>query len=300
MRCTADELRIQAQAWAVFLDPDGAEPADDRAMRRRGFRLGRARDGLIPVTGDLMPEIAGKLTRLFDAYLSPRSGGGFQTADERAEAAESGEQRTADQHRHDVLAAIIDTAARSGEHPSIGGAAPTALVSVRQSDLTGGTGVAHADGIDIPISLRAAKHMICTGGTQRVTFDDHGRIIALGSPERCFTPHQRRAITLRDGGCLDVRDAVARIRLLLVARIRLLLDAGVAALEAALGRVGHRRIAAGRAGDVGVAGPTALVALIGLVSVDLGAAGVGHVAHRSLLRLGVPPDSRRPRWAATG
>ena len=29
-----------------------------------------------------------------------------------------------------------------------------------------------------------------------------GAIMQLGSPERCFTAHQRRAITLRDGGCL--------------------------------------------------------------------------------------------------
>lgn len=42
VRCTADELRMQAQAWAAFLDPDGAEPGDQRAMRRRGFRLGGA------------------------------------------------------------------------------------------------------------------------------------------------------------------------------------------------------------------------------------------------------------------
>ena len=127
---------------------------------------------------------------------------GFHTDEERASFAESGERRTADQQRHDVLAAVIDTAARSGEHPTIGGAAPTVLVSVRASDLAAGRGVAHADGVEVPISLRAARHMICTGGTQTVTFDQHGRIIALGSPERCFTPHQRRAITLRDGGCL--------------------------------------------------------------------------------------------------
>ncbi|KRC58620.1 hypothetical protein ASE14_18890 [Agromyces sp. Root81] len=44
--------------------------------------------------------------------------------------------------------------------------------------------------------------MICTGGIQTVVHDDAGRILSLGSPERCFTPHQRRAITLRDGGCL--------------------------------------------------------------------------------------------------
>jgi 5-methylcytosine-specific restriction protein A len=149
-----------------------------------------------------MPEVAAKLTRLFDAHLSPRVGGGFQTDDERARAAESGEDRSPDQQRHDVLAAIIDTAARSGEHPTIGGAAPTVLVSVRAADLADGRGIAHADGIDTPISLRAARHMICTGGTQTITFDDAGRILQLGSPERCFTAHQRRAITLRDGDCI--------------------------------------------------------------------------------------------------
>ena len=202
VRCTADELRVQAQAWSTFLDQDGREPDEERAMRRRGVRLGRARDGLVPVSGDLMPEVAAKLTRLFDAHLSPRSGLGFHTDEERASFAESGERRTADQQRHDVLAAAIDTAARSGEHPTIGGAAPTVLVSVRAADLASGRGVAHADGVELPISLRAARHMICTGGTQTVVLGDEGRIISLGSPERCFTPHQRRAITLRDGGCL--------------------------------------------------------------------------------------------------
>jgi 5-methylcytosine-specific restriction protein A len=238
LRCTADELRVQAQAWSTFLDPDGRKPDDDRAMRRRGFRLGRARDGLVPVTGDLMPEVAAKLTRLFDAHLSPRSGTGFQAGGQRGGDGASGgyggsaahsdgeahgaaarsaealaaeartaetrtaETRTADQRRHDVLAAAIDTAARSGEHPTIGGAAPTVLVSVRASDLASGRGVAHADGVEVPISLRAVRHMMCTGGIQTVVFDGEGRIIRPGSPERSFTPHQRRAITLRDGGCL--------------------------------------------------------------------------------------------------
>ncbi|MFD4421725.1 DUF222 domain-containing protein [Agromyces sp. NPDC058484] len=202
IRCTADELAVQARAWAAFLDQDGAEPDDERAMRRRGFRLGRSRDGLVTVAGDLMPEVAAKLKRLFDAHLSPRSGGGFLTDAERADVAAQAEIRTNDQQRHDVLAAIIDTAARSGEHPTIGGAAPTVLVSVRASDLESGRGAAHADGVELPVSLRTARHMMCTGGIQTVVLDDTGRILQLGSPERCFTAHQRRAIALRDGGCI--------------------------------------------------------------------------------------------------
>jgi 5-methylcytosine-specific restriction protein A len=87
------------------------------------------------------------------------------TAEERADLERNGEQRTADQQRHDVVAAIIATAARSGEHPTIGGSAPTVLVSVRAADLEAGHGVAHADGIEIPVSMRAARQLMCTGGT---------------------------------------------------------------------------------------------------------------------------------------
>ncbi|WP_353807586.1 HNH endonuclease signature motif containing protein [Agromyces sp. SYSU T00194] len=202
IRATADELRTQAQAWAAFLDQDGDEPADERAMRRRGVRLGRTRDGLVSLTGELLPEVAAGLRRLFDAHLAPRSGGGFLTAAERADLERESEVRTPDQQRHDVVAGIIDVAARAADSPTIGGAPPTVLVSVRASDLESGHGVAHADGIDVPVSLRAARRMICTGGIQAVAVDDDGRILQLGSPERCFTPHQRRAITLRDGGCL--------------------------------------------------------------------------------------------------
>lgn len=44
--------------------------------------------------------------------------------------------------------------------------------------------------------------MICTGGTQQVVLNDEGRILRLGVPDRCFTGWQRRAIILRDGGCI--------------------------------------------------------------------------------------------------
>lgn len=202
VRCSAEEIVVQARAWAAFVDQDGPEPDDERAMRKRGFRVGRAHDGLIPVSGDLLPEVAARLIRLFDAHLAPRSAGGILTDVERADLATQAESRTSDQQRHDVVAAIVDTAARSGEHPSIGGAPPTVLVSVRASDLESGRGAGYADGVEAPVSMRAVRHMMCTGGIQKVAFDDAGRIIRLGSPERCFTPQQRRAITVRDGGCL--------------------------------------------------------------------------------------------------
>jgi hypothetical protein len=154
-----------------------------------------------------MPEIAAKLDRQMDAYLSPKTTGTFLSEDDRAAAeaaeAEGGrDPRTDAQKRHDVLASMIDGAARSGESPSIGGAAPTVLVSVTSDDLSRGRGVGWIDGVDNPISFEAVKQFACTGGTQNIRFDSDGRIIELGSPQRCFTPAQRKAITLRDGGCI--------------------------------------------------------------------------------------------------
>jgi hypothetical protein len=204
---TADEITVQATQWRAFLDPDGVRPTEERAMAERSFSRGVTKGGLVVGTYALLPEIAGKLNRVMDSYLSPKTTGTFLSDDDRAVAeaaeAEGGrDPRTDAQKRHDVFASMIDAVARSGETPSIGGAAPTVLVSVTSNDLSRGRGVGWIDGVDDPISFGAVKQFICTGGTQNIRFDSDGRIIELGSPQRCFTPAQRKAITLRDGGCI--------------------------------------------------------------------------------------------------
>ncbi|GGM48038.1 HNH endonuclease signature motif containing protein [Microbacterium saperdae] len=72
---TPEDLRVLAQRIVMFLDPDGAEPAEEIAMRGRGVILGRVRNGLIPIRGDLLPETAGQLQRIWDAYLNPKADG---------------------------------------------------------------------------------------------------------------------------------------------------------------------------------------------------------------------------------
>ncbi len=207
---SADEVRLQGSVWRAVLAPDGSRP-DDHAMRSRGIRLGRERDGIVPVSGALMPEIAGKFRRLFDAYLSPKSApvaflAEEEAARDREQALLERDDRTPDQRRHDVLAVILDVASRAGESPTIGGAPATVLVSVREQDLNAdfgqGRGVGWIDGVEAPISISAVQDLISTGGQQKVVINAEGRIIALGSPERCFTAAQRRAIQLRDGTCI--------------------------------------------------------------------------------------------------
>ena len=133
--------------------------------------------------------------------MSPRTAPAFLGEEELAAHNLEHDPRTRDQQRHDIFAGILDTAARAAETPSMGGAAPVVMVSVRQTDLESGRGVGFIDGLETPVSLRTVKQYTCNGGTQRVVLTDDGRIIQLGSPQRCFTPQQRRAIGLRDGEC---------------------------------------------------------------------------------------------------
>lgn len=227
---TPEDLRILAQVIVQYLDPDGAEPADDIAMRARGIILGRAKDGVIPIRGGLLPEVAGQLQRIFDAYLNPRVDGPsapgvvvFQPSvlvdhDEAASTGAVGgtgddvlpsddparmvDTRSRAQKQHDTLAAVLGIAARHDEMPRLGGAAPTLVVTVTADDYIAGRGWAHVDGIDVPVSVRTAAHTACAGGVQRVLFDPAGRIIGIDTSDRIFSAHQRRAITLRDRECL--------------------------------------------------------------------------------------------------
>jgi hypothetical protein len=52
------------------------------------------------------------------------------------------------------------------------------------------------------VSGAVARHIACGGVIQRIVSGDDGRIVAIGTEERVFNRHQRRAIALRDGGCI--------------------------------------------------------------------------------------------------
>ncbi|WP_270373606.1 HNH endonuclease signature motif containing protein, partial [Microbacterium algeriense] len=230
---TPEDLRLLSRVIVQYLDPDGAEPADEIAMRGRALTLGRAKDGTIPIHGRLLPEVAGQLQRLFDAYLNPKVDGpphpagvhftptrehhGDRDGDGNDGDGDAGmgegvlpsedptrmvDTRTRAQRQHDTLAAILGIAARHDDAPRLGGAAPTLVVSITADDYATGTGWAHIDGIDTPTHPRTAAHTACAGGIQRVLFDPNGRIIGITTTDRIFTAHQRRAITLRDRECL--------------------------------------------------------------------------------------------------
>jgi hypothetical protein len=186
-------LRLQAQVWATVLDQGGAEPREATQLRRRAAVLGTPHDdGLVPIRGLLLPEVAAQFQRIMDATCSPRvdEGGSVHfRPTERVEPGTPPETRTRAQQQHDALATALFVATSSELLPTIGGAAPTLVVYARREDVLNGTGWAQVEGCDEPVGIAAAQHAACAGIVQRVWFDDNGRITKLGTEERvCVQP----------------------------------------------------------------------------------------------------------------
>lgn len=208
--CGIHELRVMAQTWALYLDPDGTLPDDD-TERMRTFRVGRERNTLFPIHGNVTADVAAGLTRLLDAHLNPRAQDrGPRFFEHAAIDHESPDDenvhdpRTADQKRHDAFAAIVAVAAASPDSPRLGGAAPALVVTIAQDQLDRPDGLAFVDGPDgetaVPASF--ARHIGCHGTIHRVTLGANGSIKALAVADRVFTHWQRKGITARDGGCV--------------------------------------------------------------------------------------------------
>jgi hypothetical protein len=209
-----DLVRGQAAVFIARIDPDGARPKEHRARQGRKLRFGReTADGLIPITGFLMGEVGAGLKRLIDAHLRSPAFTDLSTAPDTHPNADpnvdsftafgdpSG-SRSVDQKRHDVFASIINSASRVADAPEIGGAAPAVIVTVTAEALEERNGIGSIDGLDTPVPVAAIERLIDAGGYQLETLGPTGRVLSLGSVQRCFTASQRRAIIGRDGGCI--------------------------------------------------------------------------------------------------
>ncbi len=241
MALDADYIRRLTLQWDAALDPDGVAPDEAVRLRKRFLNIGPTRDGLARITGLVKAEVAAAIGAIADTLNNPRVnadvpdvpdvpevsdvpdasgtvGGSVavgvsdaacgadvaEDLDSSATSADPTDHRTPGQKRHDALETAVDVALASRELPMLQGTSATILVEVKEEHLKGGGPawlIGH-DGAPTPISMGAVHGMSCAASIQAVARDSLGRITGLGSPQRIFTPHQRRAIALRDGGCV--------------------------------------------------------------------------------------------------
>lgn len=235
-----DAITTMTKTWHQYLDQDGTLPTDREILESRRLHLGTERDGVVPISGNLLPEVASGLSNLLDAINAPRNQNqdpqtsadpqenvsadqeGGQKDSPEGRAAEdrfeeltetfrafSGdpvdlEGRTPAQKRHDAFAAILGVAASSAEIPDHGGSPVTVLVQTTQEALEqDGASWLHGPGSQMTLlTPQALRHASCSGALQHYAKNRRGKLVALGNRQRVFTTNQRRAIVARDGGCV--------------------------------------------------------------------------------------------------
>lgn len=201
-----DEVRRLCVKWDEGLDPDGVAPDEEERQRRRFLNIGAIKHGLARVSGAVTAEVVATLGAIADAVNNPRAGAG--PAQEQFP--DPTDDRTPGQKRHDALAMALTVALANRDLPVLQGASATIVVEVKEESIvrnahgegSGAAWLIDHEGGPTPIPMGAAHTMSCNANIQAVVRDSLGRITGLGSPQRLFTPNQRRAIALRDGGCV--------------------------------------------------------------------------------------------------
>ena len=219
---SVDYLTAEVRQIAAAVDPNGARPREERALRSRGLRVGAADvDGLRPVNGRLLADTAALLEGLLEAQRRTPKFVDLADGDIDALTDAAGlpidpaasDDRTPDQRRHDAFAEILIAASQAEGAPQLNGAPVTVLVTVNADNLGddgyGGTNGEQGDGLDgdpigtmagtdVPVSRAEVLRYMDAAGYRIVTLRK-GRIVDISSQQRCFTSVQRIGIAARDG-----------------------------------------------------------------------------------------------------
>ena len=213
---SADLVGVQARAWREALDPDGAEPRDERIQRLRSFRLGREQaNGLTPFSGAADPYFAALLRTALNNANRPgveprfvseadRQTGLAITETDEGEVVEGvSDPRTREQRDYDVLQGVVtaglrSTGTKTGELRDL--AQVTAVITMK--DLESGEGAAWLDDVAEPVSSATTRELVCAKGLAKIIIGENGEPLYLGKHKRYFTEKQMRALAVRDGGCV--------------------------------------------------------------------------------------------------
>lgn len=226
-------LRQIAERLVEVYDPDGAEPDDEAAQRRRFFRLRQRTDCSWTGEFNLTPEVGAQLQTVLRSLSTNRSstmlvgsskedgpgdvgpsqqaatgdvgpGQNDDTAtasrDAEAERVALPDTRSHGQRSHDALADACALLLRAGELPASGGVPATVIVTVREDQLERGTGLARlAGGGSVPVST--LPRLAGQSDVWMVLTSRHGAPLHLARTRRLASPAQTVALIARDGGC---------------------------------------------------------------------------------------------------
>jgi hypothetical protein len=194
-----DRLLKRAREVRDELDEDGIADREAALRARRSIRRIDLRDGMKRIIWDYDPLTAGVVDEVFDRATSPRRGGPRFVDPAAVAHADriAADERTIEQLASDTFTELLRQAASLDPDILVGKGAPAVRVLVP----AGGThGV--IEGTDEALSMSTVEELACANGTQIATTDPSGHVLDLGREQRLYSPRQRTALAIRDGGCL--------------------------------------------------------------------------------------------------
>jgi len=183
------QLREAVTELEYQLAPHNLVERERLAFARRAVRTGRLADGGVRVDGRLDVVGGEALLTALSVYSAPRG-----VDDDR-----SGEQRTAD-----ALADLAERALRfDPDLPAEGGHRPAVAVTAAVETLhqQAGAPPARADHHG-PVSGEVARQLACDAHLHRVLTGGRSEPLDVGRAQRTATTAQRRALAVRDRGCV--------------------------------------------------------------------------------------------------
>jgi Domain of unknown function (DUF222)/HNH endonuclease len=184
------ELRRLGKQVRDRLDPDGPEPAEDRASEAETLWLERRGRGVV-FGGFLAGENAELFETLVFAGAKPH-----RTVDGQRDPRGWGKRQA------DALTAILSAAAGTGAAvPGHGDIKPHVTVTVALADLTAGTGtglLAHG----ATLSAGAIRRLACDANVIPLVLGGNSEPLDVGTEERFVNRALRRALNARDKGCV--------------------------------------------------------------------------------------------------
>ncbi|WBM80612.1 HNH endonuclease [Cryobacterium breve] len=231
----ADQLFKRARRVRDVLDEAGIAAREKAAYDDRALRFYRLHTGQVRMVGLFAPEDGEYLMSTYDAITSPRRGGVRFVDKEQAAWARrvQDDPRTTEQLTADGFVALIKLGVKADPKRIAGGRSPAVrMVTIRPRSTpistaptgTAPTGTVTAEastdaeaesatealtlepgvieGTAITVTTETLERNLCDTGLLDVTFDDHGSGINLGREQRTFSPDQRAALAIRDGGCM--------------------------------------------------------------------------------------------------
>jgi hypothetical protein len=196
---TVEELAQQARTIRDRLDPEGAGRRFQERYEQRAFHTWCDADGAKHARIDFDDESYEWVRSIVDAAMRPRRGGPrFVDPDEKKSAeALVDDPRSNEQLTYDLLIDLLRAGSMADAETVFGTRqAGIRLVHV-QDDTNGG----HTEDGLTHLPSTVIEQRICDTATVAVAVDGCGNPLDVGRENRLFTPRQRIALAVRDGGC---------------------------------------------------------------------------------------------------